>query len=186
MSEKKQSKYSPQQIDQAMEIYQVLGLAETTRLTGVGKGAIEYHATRRNLVQPSKKQIALLKEASRERSEGLRLLVGEKLMQRCNELLDRMTQPQSMFLGSKGVELVYPVPPPQDIKALAQSVSALMGEYRIEIGEQTGHIEQVGPSVSVVIDIGKIEDARSRRMAIQNLADDPDVIEGKAEEDGDE
>ncbi|MBE0467587.1 MAG: hypothetical protein IBX71_10250 [Candidatus Desulforudis sp.] len=140
-------RYTAQEKEQALTLYADVGPAETARKTGIPSGTIRKWAQRSGLtglspVTAKKTQAATA--ANKVRNESRREGVKEKLLERIDLLLERMSAPQIDFKGQQARQVKYPVPPAKDTLALATGVGILLDKLRLEEGKAPPKAEAPG------------------------------------------
>jgi hypothetical protein len=133
--------YTMDQRAEALAIYVQKGVAEASRQTGVPKPTIASWARRGRVhtVAPVKTRAAteMLMAQTAELRERLRY----KLLEKADDLLDRMDAEHVDFKGKDVEEVIYPIAPAAAVQNYATSVGILIDKYRLEIGEATGRTE---------------------------------------------
>lgn len=136
--------YTEDEIAEALRLYGEVGLAESWRQTGIPKPTIASWARRRGLPHTDaaeKTRHATMAAAAR--ADQLRAELRLKLLEKANDLLDRMDGEHIEFKNSaKEIrEVVYPLAPAAAVQNYATSVGILIDKYRLEVGEATGRTE---------------------------------------------
>jgi len=126
---------------EALAIYVQKGVAEASRQTGVPKPTIASWARRGRVhtVAPVKTRAAT--EMLMAQSAQLRERLRFKLLEKADDLLDRMDAEHIDFKGKDSDEVVYPIAPASAVQNYATSVGILIDKYRLEVGEATGRTE---------------------------------------------
>jgi hypothetical protein len=146
----RQPAYSEEQKTAALAVFAERGLTSAARETGIPKMTIwrwaKVTGTVTATVTPTKKAevMAAGRQANAERivvvREGLRL----HLIEKADDLLDRMDKPHVDFKGKDAQEVTYPVAPAAAVQNYATSVGILIDKFRLESGETTAKTEHSG------------------------------------------
>ena len=136
--------YTDEQKAEALALYPELGVAETWRRTGIPKPTIASWARRAGLPHTdaaTKTREATIAAAAR--ADQLRAELRIKLLEKANDLLDRMDGEHVEFKNSaKEIrEVRYPIAPAGVVQNYATSVGILIDKYRLEVGEATTRSE---------------------------------------------
>lgn len=136
--------YTASEKEHALRLYLEVGLAEAWRQTGIPKPTIASWARRSGL--PHTDAAAKTREATlaaAARADQLRAELRLKLLEKANDLLDRMDGEHVEFKNSaKEIrEVVYPIAPAGAVQNYATSVGILIDKYRLEVGEATTRSE---------------------------------------------
>ena len=133
--------YTMDQKAAALAIYVEKGVAEAWRQTGVPKGTIASWARRGKVhtVAPAKTREAteMLMAQTAELRERLRL----KLLEKADDLLDRMDAEHVEFKGKDADEVIYPIAPAAAVQNYATSAAILLDKHLLMSGEATGRTE---------------------------------------------
>lgn len=136
--------YTDDEKAKALALYQEVGLAEAWRTTGIPKPTIASWARRTGL--PHTDAAAKTREATiaaSARADQLRASIRLKLLEKVDDLLDRMDGEHVEFKNSaKEIrEVRYPIAPAGAVQNYATSVGILIDKYRLEVGEATTRSE---------------------------------------------
>ena len=128
----------------ALALYQEIGLANAWRQTGIPKPTIASWARRAGLPHTdasAKTKAATMAAAAR--ADQLRAEIRLKILEKVDDLLDRMDAEHVEFKNSaKEIrEVVYPIAPASAVQNYATSVGILIDKYRLEVGEATTRTE---------------------------------------------
>lgn len=134
--------YSPDEKAAALLLYVNEGLAEAWRQTGIPKPTIASWARRAHLPHTdAAEKTRAATEVSEERARLLREQIRVKLLEKADDLLDRMDAEHVEFKGKDNDEVTYPIAPAGAVQNYATSVGILIDKYRLEVGEPTSRSE---------------------------------------------
>jgi transposase-like protein len=133
--------HSDEERQNAIALVAEHGLAYAWRETGIPKPTIVRWCKAAGVERfhPEKTRMAV--EALQERAATLRESLRLKLLEKVDDLLDRMDAEHVDFKGKDSDEVVYPIAPAAAVQNYATSVGILIDKYRLEIGEATGRTE---------------------------------------------
>lgn len=137
------SRHSPEQRQEALNIYREHGVAVAHRQTGIARTTISTWARRTgvrtdapSLTRAAVEQASLNAAEKRER-------MRVDLLDLALHAAERMRTPHEEFVGVEGKRVVYELPPAGAFKQYSQSIKDLIGVLRLESGEATGRTESV-------------------------------------------
>lgn len=193
----RQPAYSEEQKTAALVVYAERGLTAAGRETGIPKMTIWRWAkatgTVTVTVTPAEKveMAAAGRLANAERLAVVREGLRQHLIEKADDLLDRMDEPHVDFKGAKAEEVIYPRAPAGAVQNYATSVGILIDKFRLESGESTAKTE-VTATVEGRVDVlnWRPDDAFMARYAQvlreAGLLDDDDATEPRLLNPGDD
>lgn len=158
--------YSDEDRSQILEHYRLHGARPTMRKFGLSSDTLYRWRNAEGIETEAVGKERT--EAAGVARDALRVELRNKLLERAVEMLDRMGEKQTIYIGSgatpKAVEIERP--PASVCKDLALTASALIDKLRLEAGEVTGR-EEVRHDYSDRTDADLIAEAESilRRAA---------------------
>jgi len=134
--------YTPEERSHALELYVRVGPCQAARETGIKKPTIRSWAKKAGLKPPTE-HIGEAAKATEARIAAKRAAIKEKLIDRAAEMLERMGESMSVWVGSGAtpVEVKVEKPPAGVCKDLATTVGILIDKFRLEAGEVTSRDE---------------------------------------------
>ena len=124
---------------EVLAVYEVDGPAVASRLYSVPRRTLQGWAKRAGLSTEANTKLAT--QAASKAQAARRIAVRAKLLQRVEEMLDRMDSMQIMYVGKDAVEVQLDKPPASVCKDFATTVGILLDKFRLEVGEPTGREE---------------------------------------------
>lgn len=126
---------------EVLAVYEVDGPAATARLYKIPVRTIKSWATRMGLHTGAETKSAT--EAACLSQQMRRAIVRDLLIQRVQEMLERMDSPMKTWVGSGAtpVEVEIDRPLASVCKDLATTAGILLDKFRLEMGEATGRSE---------------------------------------------
>ena len=137
--------------DAALAVYLEHGLAEATRRTGLPKSTLRRWAANAGLdpatiAGATAERTAAATAAKRARCDELRADLQEEFLLVAAEALERTRHPYIEFVGVKGEQVEYPLPPAGATFQLVKTAATALDKFRLEAGEATDRTEVVGVS----------------------------------------
>jgi len=124
---------------EVLAVYEVDGPAAAARLYGVHRDSVQRWARVAGLSTRSETKKAT--EAALSSLHARRLRIRDKLAERAEEMLDRMAEAMTVYVGSGAQPMPVEVDRPSAsvCKDLATTAAILIDKLRLESGEATGH-----------------------------------------------
>jgi transposase-like protein len=134
--------YTDEQKREALELYTEHGPAETSRRTGIARNTISAWASRAGVVRDSAKNAAATKAAAQQ-AAAMRAKLRPLLLSKAIDLIGRMDEPHTEYVGQQGKEVTYQRPPASDCKNYATAAAILIDKLRLEEGKSTSRDERI-------------------------------------------
>lgn len=124
---------------EVLAVYEVDGPAAAARLYGVCRRTVQSWASAAGVCTSAETKRAT--EAALGSLKARRLRIRDKLAERAEEMLDRMTEAMTLYVGSGAQPMPVEIERPSAsvCKDLATTAAILIDKLRLEIGEVTGH-----------------------------------------------
>lgn len=134
-------RYTDAERETALTLVADKGLAEAWRETGIPKPTLATWAKAEGVRTFDTAKTAHATEVHEARSQELRARLRLKLLEKADDLLDRMDAPHVEFKGKDADRVTYPIAPAGAVQNYAVSVGVLIDKYRLEAGEATSRSE---------------------------------------------
>ena len=133
--------YTAEQKKETISLYIQHGTTKASEQSGVPKRTILYWVKNANVVaQARDKTDAARTELARLNAER-RERIRAQLLEKMEDLLERMNKPHVDFRGKDAQMVTYPIATSSDVKNYAVSFAILLDKYRLEMGEATDRRE---------------------------------------------
>jgi transposase-like protein len=142
----KRSTYTQEQREQALALYAEHGPAEASRRIGIPRATISKWASRAGLVTVGAQKTAAATKAATARAAEKRAALKPLLLDKATDLINRMDEPMTEYVGQQGKEVTYERPPASDCKHYATAAAILIDKLRLEEGQATSRDEHVTQS----------------------------------------
>ena len=136
-----ESKYTPDQKTEALELYVEHGPAEASRQCGIPSGTIRSWAYRADLPRLRYEKTTEATKAAQAGAEQKRSELRELLLDQAIDLLHRMNAPHKDFKGKDATTVWWDTAPSGATKDYATAAAILIDKYRLEMGEATNRVE---------------------------------------------
>lgn len=127
--------FTDEQRAEAIRIYNENGATKAAETTGCSRQTI-YTWIRAHLSSDVEKSEEELHELDIYH-QHLRLRAQHRILERIDDLFDRMDQPHIDFRGKDANQVTFPTAGSGDIKNYVTSIAILIDKYRLERGEAT-------------------------------------------------
>lgn len=161
--------YTDEQKAEALDLWRQHGAAEASRRCGVPSGTITSWANRAGLASVRSEQTRAATEAKRIDAEARRARIRETILERIDQVLDRMHASYQFVAGKDGDRVSLDLPPADAVRNFAVALGVLIDKYRLEMGEATGRTENT--------ERVEVDEAVSRVAAAIGVAPDQVVDE---------
>ena len=130
--------YTDEQRTEALRIYAEDGATNAAKTIGCTRNTI-YVWLRNHLSQDVEKTEEELRELEAYQTH-LRVRSHLRMLERIDDLFDRMDQPHIDFKGKDADQVTYPTAGSSDIKNYVTSIAILIDKFRLEKGEATARV----------------------------------------------
>lgn len=132
--------YTPEEKAHALDLYVRVGPCQAARETGIKKPTIRGWAKKAGL-RPPTENISEGAKSAEARVAAKRAAIKEKLIDRASEMLDRMGEGMTIYVGTGATPIPVQIdkPPAGVCKDLATTVGILIDKFRLEAGETTSN-----------------------------------------------
>jgi transposase-like protein len=133
--------WSDAEKQRAMTLVAEHGLAHAWRETGIPKPTIVRWCQDAGIERFHPEQTRAAVDALQARSSTLRELLRLSLLERADDLLERMDEPHIEFKGKDADQVEYPIAPASAVQNYATSAAILIDKHLLMSGEATGRTE---------------------------------------------
>ena len=137
-------KYTDEQRTEALRIFEEDGAIKAAEAIGCNRRQIYrwYRASVTSHIEKSEEE----QRVETVYQGAIRHRAQRRLLERVDDLFDRMDQPHIDFRGKDAIQVTFPTARSGDIKNYVTSVAILIDKYRLEMGETT---DRTGIEVSI-------------------------------------
>ena len=157
--------YTDKQKREAVELYLKHGTTKAAKQSGISYRSILRWAAASGIVSQDRAKTEAAREELARRNSERREKIKDQLLDKMNDLLERMDAPHVDFKGKDAGMVTYPIATSGDVKNYAVSFAVLLDKYRLEMGEVTGRVETVGVDRAVQVVEDEIAKMRARHAA---------------------
>lgn len=133
--------YSDSERADALKVCEQVGLYSAVKQTGIPRATLFSWMQKAGVKTSNSEKTQAATEAHLANIEERRARIRAKLLQRAEQLLDRVTGSYTTHVGREATPVQTDVPPAAACKDLAVAVGILIDKFRLECGEVTGREE---------------------------------------------
>lgn len=138
--------WTESQKTEAIQLVAEFGLAHAWRETGIPKPTLVRWCKDAGVERFHPEQTRTAIDALQARAEMLRESLRLGLLEKAEDLLERMDAPHTEFKGKDSDEVTYPIAPASAVQNYATSAAILIDKHLLMSGEATGRTESVSLS----------------------------------------